>query len=288
MPACPVVASPASWLLPIALCALFLSPAQEAHDPGAYAALLDEARRLFGQGKFEMSLHALHRCLALRQNDAEAFKLVGLNAVRLQRNDLAEEALKKAEAFAPDDYLVQFNLGALYYTESRFLDASSPLARAMALKPDYLPAAIFLGLNLEEVEQEEKSIGAYRKAIALNESQRGNNELPYLYLGRLLYRMNRPVDAEPLLRRSLEIQPGSGEAWLLLGKTRKALGRERESVDAFERATAAAPRNPEPHYLLSRAYFSQHREQEAQKELERFHELQALESKKNDGRRKSP
>jgi tetratricopeptide (TPR) repeat protein len=252
-----------------------------------YAALLVEAKTLFTQQKFDESLRVLGECLALRRDDPEALKLVALNAIRLDKTATAEEALKSAGRLAPGDYLVHFNLGALYYTQSRFLDAEPSLQRAAELKPDYLPTVIFLALNLEELGQDGEAVKTYERAIALEAAQNAKNEIPYLYLGRLLYRLDRFAEAAPPLHHAVEIKPGSGEAWLMLGKTLKALGREDESIAALERAAAADAHSPEAHYLLNRAYLAQHREQDAQKELALFEALRTSESKKNDGRRKS-
>jgi cytochrome c-type biogenesis protein CcmH/NrfG len=83
------------------------------------------------------------------------------------------------------------------------------------------------------------------------------------------------------------MKPGSGEGWLLLGKTLKALGHLDESITALERAAAIDARSPEPHYLLSRAYLAQHRDQDAQTEMAEFEALRASERQKDDGRRKS-
>jgi Flp pilus assembly protein TadD len=258
-----------------------------ANASDSYDALLHEAKTLFSDQKFEQSLQVLEQCLTLRQDDSEAFKLVALNAVRLNKTATAEQAFKSAVRLAPADYSIRFNLGAFYYTQSRFLEAAPALEKAVALKADYLPALLFLGLNLEELGQETRAIETYRTAITVDETQKQSNEFPYLYLGRLLYRLDRVEEAAPLLQRAVDINPNSGEAWLLLGKTLKGLGRESESVSALERAAAVDTRSPEAHYLLSRAYLAQHRDQEAQRELMRFEALQGSEAQKNDGRRRS-
>jgi tetratricopeptide (TPR) repeat protein len=273
----------------VAFCCIYPVPliGQGIPSSQTYAALLVEAKTLFANQKFDESLRVLEQCLTLRQDDPEALKLVALNAIRLNKTVTAEEALKSAARLAPGDYLIHFNLGALYYTQSRFLDAEPALQQAAELKPDYLPTVIFLGLNLEELGKNAEAVKTYERAIALEGAQNAKNEIPYLYLGRLLYRLDRFDEAAPPLRHAVEIRSGSGEGWLLLGKTLKALGREDESIAALERAAAADAHSPEPHYLLSRAYLAQHREQDAQKELALFEALRTSEYKKNDGRRKS-
>ena len=260
---------------------------QEAQRRGSYSGLLVEARLLSAEQRSAESLTLLERCLAVRRDDPEAYKLVAVNAIRLDKLQTAEMALKSAEPLAPGDYLVHFHLGALYYTESRFLDARPELARAVSLRPDYMPAHLFLGLALEELGGESSAVETYRTAIALNEAQGGSSELPYLYLGRLLYRLSRFQEAAPLLRKAAETNSRSAEAWLLLGKLSSSAGQPDEAVQALQHAIEADPRNPEAHYVLSRVYLAQRRTEESNAELARFHELQSFEKKKEDARRKS-
>ena len=92
--------------------------AQEAQRRGSYPGLVLEARLLFAEQRYAESLSTLERCLAVRRDDPEAYKLVAVSAIRLDKLETAEMALKSAEALAPNDYLVHFNLGALYYNES--------------------------------------------------------------------------------------------------------------------------------------------------------------------------
>lgn len=230
----------------------------------------------------------LERCLALRRDDPEVYKLVAVNAIRLDKLGTAETALKNAEQLAPGDHLIHFHLGALYYTQSRFLDAGPELERSVSLRPDYVPAQLFLGLTQEELGGEQNAIQTYRKAIALEDEHGGRSEQPWLYLGRLLYRLNRFSEALPLLRKAAEINARSTEAWLLAGKTYNSLGQSDQAIMALRRATETDPRNPEPHYVLSRIYAAQHRMPAASEELTRFQDLQARQTRKDDGRRRMP
>jgi tetratricopeptide (TPR) repeat protein len=254
----------------------------------SYAGLVVEARLLAAENRFRESMTVLARCLAARRDDPEVYKLVATAAIRLDKLQTAEMALKSAETLAPEDYLVQFNLGALYYTQSRFPYARPHLERAVALRPGYIPAQLFLGLTQEELAGEAAAIQTYRRAIALNEAQGGRSELPYLYLGRLLYRLDRFQDALPLLRKASAANAGSAEAWLLLGKTCNSIGQADEAVAALRHAVEADPRDPEPHYVLSRIFLAQHKNEQSADELARFHELDKPAARKDDGRRRKP
>ncbi len=250
------------------------------------AGLYLEARIFFEEQRYNEALQTVQRSLTMAPTAPELYKLAALSAIRLDRLDIAEPALKTAAQLAPDDYLVHFHLGALYYTKSLFLAARPELEKAAQLNPGYMPALLFLGLSLEEVGDEKSTVLTYRKAIEVAETQRSAREMPYIYLGRFYYRRDRFDDGLPLLEKAVEIKPGSGEAWLELGKTLHGLKRDSEAVAALERSAAAEARDPEPHYLLYRILELQGHEQAAQRELKRFQELNQQRPASDAARRK--
>jgi tetratricopeptide (TPR) repeat protein len=232
-----------------------------------------EARLLFEEKRYGEALATSQRSVALAPADAESLKLTALSAIRLNRLDIAEPALKAAAQLAPNDYLIHFHLGALYYTRSLFQAARPELQRAVQLNREYMPALLFLGLTLEEVGDERSTIETYQRAIDAAETQHIAVDTPYTSLAKYLYRLNRFDDSLPLLRKAVEINPRSGEAWLELGKTLHALKRDAEAVNALEHAVSADGRNSEPHYLLFRIYESMGRVREAEEELKQFQHL---------------
>lgn len=250
------------------------------------AGLYLEARILFEEHSYREALETVQRSLTMAPAAPELYKLAAMSAIRLDRLDIAEPALKTAVQLAPDDYLAHFHLGALYYTKSLFLAARPELDKATQLNPGYMPALLFLGLTLEEVDDEKSTVATYRKAIEVAEAQRSGREMPYIYLGRFYYRRDRFDDGLPLLEKAVEINPGSMEAWLELGKTLHGLKRDSEAVTALERSSAAGPPDPEPHYLLYRIFESQGQEQAAQRELQRFQELNQRKPASDAARRK--
>ena len=232
-----------------------------------------EARILFEERRYADALAVVQRALAKVPSDAELYKLAALSAIRMDRMDIAEPALRTAAQLAPRDYLVHFHLGALYYTESLFVLAKAELEKAAELNPGYMPALLFLGLTLEEVGDEKATVATYRRAIEVAAGERTAREMPYIYLGRFYYRLNRFDEGLALLEKAVAMNSGSAEALLELGKTLHALKRDGESAAVLERSAAADARNPEPHYLLFRLFESEGREQAAQGELKQFQEL---------------
>jgi len=251
-------------------------------SPGLYL----EARILFEERRYAEALAVVQRAVAKVPTDAELYKLAALSAVRIDRLDIAEPALKTAARLAPGDYLVHFHLGALYYTKSLFVLAKAELEKAAELQPGYMPALLFLGLTLEEVGDEKATVATYRRAIEVAAGERTAREMPYIYLGRFYYRLNRFDEGLALLEKAVAMNPGSAEAQLELGKTFHASKRDGEAVAALQQSVAADARNPEPHYLLFRIFESEGREQAAQGALKRFQELNRQKQATDPARRR--
>ena len=251
----------------------------------SYGTLFTEAKLLFREQRHADSLKVLERCLALNQQNPEAYKLVASNAILINRMDIAEQALKEAARLAPNDYLVYFNMGALYYTDSRFIQAQPKLEKSLSLAPDYIPARLFLGLTQEELGQEPAAIESYHQAIRLAEASRFKGEQPYLYLGRLLYRQDRFDESLPYLQKAIEANPQSCESLCLLARVLMNKSRNSEAGAALDQCRKADPRYPEAHYLLSRLYVKQGKKEEATKELVLFQTLKKQEQDKKDPRK---
>ena len=251
----------------------------------SYQTLFLEAKILFREQKCRESLKVLERCFSLDQHDPELYKLVALNAILIDRMDIAEQALQTATRLAPHDSLVLFHLGALYYTESRFPSARPLLEKSVNLNPEYVPARLFLGLTLEELGQEQTAIDCYHRAIEMSERSGSKGEQPYLYLGRLLYRENRLNESLPYLRKAVQANSRSCESLCLVARVLSVQGQEADALAALRQCTGADPNYVEAHYLLSRAYVKQGRTGEAARELSLFQELKKLEENKKDSRK---
>jgi tetratricopeptide (TPR) repeat protein len=75
----------------------------------------------------------------------------------------------------------------------------------------------------------------------------------YLNYGSELLHVGRPVDAEPLLRAAVRIDPTSADPRLTLGYALQQAGRHEEAIDEFRRAVSTAPGSAEAHRALAAA-----------------------------------
>lgn len=250
-----------------------------------------EARILFKEQRFNESIDKLQRALSTGKPDwkaterskrdarsdepieSEAYKLIGLNYVLLNRLDLAEPFLKASVEQSPNDHVARFHLGLLYYSTSRFSVAESEFRRVVKLRPTFAKGHDMLGLTLEEIGNEEAATQSYRRAIELNRGQKFQDSSPYLNLGRFLLTKNRFEESLPLLQKAVHLHPKSAEGAFLLGKALNKLGKEAEAVKALGQSIQIDPTYAEPHYLLSRIYLSQGREADARQELQTFEQI---------------
>jgi len=107
---------------------------------------------------------------------------------------------------------------------------------AIKLRPEFPEAELQRGQALISLNRREDAELAFRRAIELRPAW----VLPYAKLGFLLARiMNRPAEAEPILRKALELEPKNFEALFELASLRGTAGDLKEATELWKRATAA-------------------------------------------------
>lgn len=242
-----------------------------------------EARILFAEKRFEDSLKALERSLALERREPKAYLLAGMNWVVLDRLDLARPFFEEAARLAPQDEAARYHLGRYYYTAQFFALAEREFRAVVHLNPDLVKGYDNLGLALEAESKDEEAVAAYRRAIELAEQQKLQTEWPYLNLAKFLLAKGRSAESLELARRAGEMNPQSAEVLYVQGKALQKLGREDEALRVLERSVAMDAKFSESHYLLGRIYLKQGRKSEGQSAMETFQALKEQERKKSAG-----
>jgi tetratricopeptide (TPR) repeat protein len=230
------------------------------------------------QRQFVEAIKTLQRSLAMDPRDSEVHKQLALNAIIVNRLDIAEPALKTAIQLTSNDFMAHFHLGLLYYTTNRFSLAESELKEVVKLNPAYMKGYEFLAVSQEELENDDIVIDSYHKAIELTEHQHLKDESPYLRLAKFLWLRNRFEESLSPARRAVELNARSAESYYVLGRLLDKLGQEGEALRALHRSLQIDPNLGEPHYLLSRIYLRQGLEQQAQQEMQIFADIKRVES----------
>ena len=207
---------------------------KEIRDKGEdYNTLYLEAKILFKEKRFLDSLRKLERSLTLQGHRSAAHKLMALNAIALNRMDIAESNLKTAAQLEPDDYDVHYRLGIIYFLSDRFALCEGEMKRVLALRPTLMTAHDILGLALEELEQDEAAIQAYRKAIELTQQQNLRDEKAYLHLGEALF-AHQSVPGKPAFSaEGRRPQSQIRRSFFSVGKSAEPPGRQSKSSIGF-------------------------------------------------------
>lgn len=149
------------------------------------------------------------------------------------------------------------------------IDAQSPDAFALAQEaasrfPNSARANFELGFQLQRNGRREEALPYLEKSIQLD----ANYEEPLFFLGDLLLLDDRPAEAASLFRRALGIRPDYMPACISLGKALLSQQQPREAVRELGRCVEAKPDHPQPHLLLSQAWYRLGDEARAREEKE--------------------
>lgn len=268
--------------------------------------LLDKGNQFRDARRFAESEDAYQSILKIKPRDGRAAYGLGNIYSDQQRWEEAEVAYRNAALWSPTSVdalvalsvvLVQPRTGA--GNAKRFAEAESFARRAVQLQPKNAVAWDRLGVALQSrglFNNETES--AYRRAVELEPEF----AVAYAHLARVLKRMGRTSEAEPLyekatqlakdpptlnliaeslqaeqqwqnsepvLKRVLEIDERNPTALYLMGRMLVVFKRYQESEPYLKLATEVSPRAFQPFNLLGRTYLGLDRFEEAEATYDR-------------------
>lgn len=156
----------------------------------------------------------------LMPQDAEAWRLRGVEAHLWGQTAEVEPALRKALALQPDDWRTQINLGDALTLQKRYAEAEAFYQQAARLAPQEAQTHFALGQFLAR-----------------------SGAVP-----------DRITEAHADLLRAVELSPNLTEGYLTLGHLDNQAGRWAEARRWLEKARSLAPHQPEIAFELARAY----------------------------------
>lgn len=175
---------------------------------------------------------------------------LSLNGIdREARRQLGREALIKAEALAPDDYLV-LQVGAHYYSATR----NRPLAnerrrRIIELFPGQAPAQSAIGLMAQFDGDWSGALAAFRMAYDLDPR---NPDMAFQYYA-ILRTLRRYPEAESVLRTMVTQDPENLEYQLWLAELPYLSRGAKSGLEEFLARLPARPGPDEVHYHTLRS-----------------------------------
>ncbi len=248
----------------------------------------------------DLANHELDTALRLDKLNAAAYGALAELQTREGRTDLVEATLQKAVSLAPDDWLLNMQLGAHYLDGGKWPQAGDQFRHAVELVPDNPRAYNNLGLVYRGLGKLDDAAGQFQKAIDLEPTF-----IHYRNLGMVLAEAGRYAEAKRALGKSIEMRPNQYRAWGLLasvyadegadastirhtylkaialatdllketpkdeylladvGGYYAALGNDKQSLPLLAQAAALAPDNPEVLYQVAVGYEMLHRRDDA-------------------------
>ena len=165
--------------------------------------------------------------------------------------------------------MAEFELGRLYATRLKQLDkaaapsprwsttwttsrptGSSPGEQNRILGTDPASAYLNFGMIFLAVKRDEPAAKAFEHGLVYDE----DNAQLALLLAETLLRLHKPGRALELVDRAIRRQPQGIEAYDLLAKVLKAMGREKEITPRLEQAVERDSKNVPLQYVLADRY----------------------------------
>lgn len=129
--------------------------------------------------------------------------------------------------------------GRLAFEARRYAEAAEEFRKAIAAKPDSIPARVNLGSSLAQAGDINGAIELFKEALRLDP----RNQAAHYNLGFLLAKQNRPEQAITHLRFTVETNAKDAEARHLLVQQLLRAGRVEESLTEFSHLVESNPDN---------------------------------------------
>jgi Flp pilus assembly protein TadD len=252
------------------------------------ACVLETAKQYLSRGQFKEAEKEVRRILATEPLCPDARFLL---AYTLLRENLAKESLAEYTAAArlrtptsedlrnvaldyvllgdyPDaDHWAQralqsdlhdpenlYVLGRIRYGTGKFEDAVKYFEEALAISPDNVKVENNLGLAYEGLNEVDKGIDAYQKAIVFGDKSGKPSEQPMINLAIVLAHRSDLDGALALLTRAVTIAPEDANIREHLGHVYLERNELPQAQVQLEKAVSISPSDARLHFLLGQVY----------------------------------
>jgi tetratricopeptide (TPR) repeat protein len=142
----------------------------------------------------------------------------------------------------PNDFVAWTELGNLYFTENNVPEAESAYAKAVALKPDFLPALMNQGKFFISQKKADQAVETLTRAVAADPKSADANH----YLGEAYLLARKGSAAVGYLEKALEIAPvEKAEIHLRLGALYNAANLKERAAAEYRKFLDKVPNHPD-------------------------------------------
>ena len=137
--------------------------------PDATRDMVDQARKLFNQGRFDDAEKLYQQIVDSAPNNSFALSNLGVTQIQARKLSAAEVALKKAIEINPKDAFAATNLGIVYCKQGRFDEAIASLLEAVSDNDKDHIACNYLGICFGEQGFKGKAEEAFKRSIQIRD-----------------------------------------------------------------------------------------------------------------------
>jgi tetratricopeptide (TPR) repeat protein len=204
--------------------------------------------RLVEAGRPSAAISAFRRAIELDPGEAASHHALGRALMRLNRLADAAASLSLATTLG-DDAAAYHDLGIAFHRQDLRIEAVAAYRRAVELAPELAEAHAALGELLELADDDEEAAQCFRRAAAADP----DTVAGCLNLARACILEANFSEAEVQLRQALTCEPRNDEAMKYLGDVLARQGRFVEAGEAFDRTLALNPRHVAAHFTIVEA-----------------------------------
>ena len=175
-------------------------------------ARLDEATRLFTQGKFRESETIAKELVRQNPRDVNAALLLARLAMMANCYEDAKAILEKITETAPRFIAVWHDLSTVLKELHQYDEAVTVLERALQIDPDNPLSHYYHGAALAMAARPEQAVTAYQRAVELDPALPG----AHIGLGHVLKTVGDQEGGIAAYRRAIELRPDFGETYYSL------------------------------------------------------------------------
>jgi tetratricopeptide (TPR) repeat protein len=208
---------------------------------------MDEAFRLYNQGKLPAATRLLEQIIVSRPRLAEAHNLLGVISAAQGHKAEAIKSIARATRLDPDNAQYFSNLGELERQRGKLQEAGIALRAAVHLDPAHAQALNNLGILHYDLREYDEAVACYQKALAGSSSyaEAHNN------LGNALRALGRLDEAIDQYQAAVLIRENYPEAYNNMASVLRDRDQPEEAEHAYRKAIALRKDYIEAHVNLA-------------------------------------